>query len=315
MEAGFKGYHPVPNLIYFLSIVIFSLIFKHPLTLAVCFSASLCYYIKLCGRQAVKNFFCFLLPMLIVVLLINGFFAHYGTTPIFTLPSGNRMTFEAVVYGFVLGLSAVTVMMWFFCYNEVVTADKFMFVFGKFLPAVALVFSMALRFVPLYKNRLHVIAEAQRGIGKDYKSGTLLERIKNGGKIVSILITWSLENAVEISDSMRARGYGLKGRKAYGKFKWSGKDFVAVFVIFFIDILLIFACIFKSVNCVYNPYIVINPPANFGKTYFINQLNLTLNPTSFFGIITLIAFTFLCFLPLIIEIKEDIKWNRLKSKI
>ncbi|MCQ2470598.1 MAG: energy-coupling factor transporter transmembrane protein EcfT [Clostridia bacterium] len=315
MEAGFKGYHPVPNLIYFLSIVIFSLLFKHPLTLAVCFAASICYYIKLCGRQAVKNFFCVLLPMLVVVLLINGIFAHYGTTPIFTLPSGNKMTFEAIVYGFVLGLSAVTVMMWFFCYNEVVTADKFMFVFGKFLPAAALVFSMALRFVPLYKNRLYIIAEAQRGIGKDYKSGTLLERIKNGGKIMSILITWSLENAVEISDSMRARGYGLKGRKAYGKFKWSGKDFVAVFVIILIDILLIFGCIFKSVHCVYNPYIVINPKADFGKTYFVNQLNLTLNPTSFFGIITLIAFTVLCFLPLIIELKEDIKWNRLKSKI
>ncbi len=291
------------------------MMFNHPLTLAVCFVAVMCYYIKLCGRQTVKSFFGFLLPIFLLVLAINALFAHYGTTPILTLPSGNRMTFEAIVYGFVLGLSAVTVMMWFFCYNEVVTTDKFMYAFGRFLPSFALVISMALRFVPLYKNRLHIIAEAQRGIGMDYKKGTLIERVKNGGKIVSILITWSLENAVEISDSMRARGYGLSGRKSYKKFKWSMKDFVVTFIIILLDILLILGCVFKSLKCVYNPYIIINPDADFGKTYFINQLNLTLNPMSAFGIITIISFTALCFLPLIIEIREDLKWNRLQSKI
>ena len=315
MEFGFKGYHPVANLIFFGSIVVFGMLFKHPVTLAVCFfAAALCWF-RLCRKTAVKSLLAFLLPMLLVVVIINGLFAHYGTTPLLTLPDGNSLTLESLIYGFVLGLLTVTIIMWFFCYNEIVTADKFMFVFGKLLPAFALVISMVLRFVPMYRNRLKIIAEAQKGIGMDSKSGTLKQKIKNGGKKISILITWSLENAVETSDSMKARGYGLKDRKNYGKFRWSAKDIIAVVIMLLLDVILTAGYASESLYCIYNPYITINPSVDFGNTYFVNELNLTLNPISPLGIITLAAFTALCFLPLIIDLKEDIKWNRLKSKI
>ncbi len=315
MEIGFKGYHPVANLIFFVSVVVFGMLFKHPVTLAVCFFTSVGYYLRLCGKAAVKSVFAFLLPMLIFVVIINGLFAHYGITPLLTLPDGNSLTLESLVYGFVLGLVTVTVIMWFFCYNEIVTADKFMFVFGKILPSAVLVISMALRFIPLYKSRLKIIAEAQKGIGRDYRTGPIKQRIKNGGKIISILITWSLENAVETADSMRARGYGLKGRKNYGKFRWSRKDIAAVAIMLLIDVILTAGCVSNSLYCIYNPYITINPSADFGKTYFVNELNVTLNPTSVLGIITLAAFTALCFLPLITDLTEEIKWNRIKLKM
>lgn len=309
MEIGFKGYHPVANLIFFLSVVVFGMLFKHPVTLAVCFAAAVVYYIRLCGRTAMKSVFAFLLPMLLAVAIINGLFSHYGETPLLPLPDGNSMTLESLVYGFVLGLMTVTVIMWLFCYNEVVTADKFMFVFGRFLPSAALVISMALRFMPMYKNRLKIIAEAQRGIGKDYRTGSLIQKIKNGGKIISILITWSLENAVETADSMKARGYGLKGRKNYGKFRWSRKDIIAVAVMLLLDAVMAVGCAAKSIYCVYSPCITINPSADFGKTFFADELNLTLNPVSALGIITLAAFTALCFLPLIIDLREERKWS------
>lgn len=315
MGIGFKGYHPVANLIFFASIVVFGMLFKHPVTLAVCFIAAVLYWFRLCKKTAVKSFLVFILPMLIIVVIINGLFAHYGITQLLTLPDGNTLTLESLVYGFVLGLVTITVIMWFFCYNEIVTADKFMFVFGKILPSAVLVISMALRFIPLYKSRLKIIAEAQRGIGRDYRTGPIKQRIKNGGKIISILITWSLENAVETADSMRARGYGLKGRKNYGKFRWSTKDIVVAAIIFMIDVILAVGYASKSLYCIYNPYIIINPSADFGKTYFVNELNITLNPTSIPGIITLAAFTLLCFLPLIIDFSEEIKWNRIKSEM
>lgn len=315
MKIGFKGYHPVANLIFFASIVVFGLLFKHPATLAVCFAAALCYYIRLSGKTAFKSLLVFLTPMILVVVIINGLFAHYGITPLMTLPDGNQLTLESIVYGFVLGLAAVTIIIWFFCYSEVVTADKFMSVFGKILPAAALVFSMTLRFIPMYKNRLHIIAEAQAGLGRDYKTGSIKQRIKNGGTIISILITWSLENAIETSDSMRARGYGLGGRKNYGKFRWSTNDIVSVAVMLALDVIMTLGCIKKSLYCIYNPYIIINPSVDFGKTYFINELNMTFNPMSALGIITLMAFILLCFLPLIIDLKEVIKWNRLESRI
>ncbi len=315
MEIGFKGYHPVANLIFFGSIAVFGLLFKHPVTLAVFFVSAVIYYFRLCGKKSAESFLIFLFPMLSFVVIVNGLFAHYGITPLLILPDGNRLTLESLVYGFVLGILTVTVIVWFLCYNEIVTADKFMLVFGKALPSCALVISMALRFVPMYTNRLKIIAEAQKGIGKDYKSGNIIQRIKNGGRIISTLITWSLENAVETSDSMRSRGYGLRGRKSYGKFRWSRKDIAAVVLMLLLDVILATGYASKSLYCVYNPYIIINPSADFGKTYYVNELNLTVNPISALGIITLAAFTVLCFLPIIIDIKEDIKWNRLKSKI
>ncbi len=315
MEIGFKGYHPVVNFIFFVSIVVFGMLFKHPVTLAVCFFASAVYYFRLCGKTAVKLFSAFLLPMLIVVAALNGLFAHYGTTPLLTLPGGKSLMLEALVYGFVLGLMTVTVMMWFFCSNEIITADKFMVVFGKILPASALVISMALRFVPLYRNRLEIIAEAQKGIGMDPKSGTVMQRIKNAGKIISILITWSLENAVETSDSMKARGCGLKGRRNYGKFRWGTKDIAAVGVMILFDLILAVGYATKSLYCIYEPNIIINPSAGLGKGSFIRARNLTLNPMSIYGFITLAVFTALCFLPLFIDLKEDVKWNRSRLKI
>lgn len=315
METGFKGYHPAVNLIFFASVVVFAMLFKHPITLAVCFAAALVYYIRLCRRTAVRSLFCFILPLLAFVLVINGLFAHYGTTPLLTLPDGNKLTLEAVVYGFVLGVSTVSVIMWFFCYNEVVTSDKFMHVFGKILPAAALVVSMSLRFVPFYKNRLNTIAEARQGLGLDDKKGSMSQKIKNGGKIFSILTTWSLENAVETSDSMRARGYGLRNRKNYSRYRWRPGDVLAAVLIIFLDVILAAGYASGAVRCLYNPYIAINPPADFGKTYFINELNLTLNPVSVFGAVTLAAFALLCFLPAAVDLKEEIKWNRLKSKI
>lgn len=315
METGFKGYHPVVNLIFFGSVIVFGMVFKHPLTLAVCFASSVVYYFKLCKKTAVKSLFAFVLPMLLAVIIINGLFSHYGLTQLFALPGGSFVTLESVIYGFVLGLMTVTVIIWFFCYNEIVTTDKLMFVFGRMLPSAALVISMALRFLPMYKNRLKAITAAQRGIGIDYKTGSLLQRIKTSGKIISALLTRSLENAVETSDSMRARGYGVKGTKNYGKFRWSTKDVIAVVTILLLDGILTAGCASNALYCVYTPGIIVNPPANFGKVHIISQLNLTVNPVSVPGFIAFSAFTALSFLPVFIDIKEDIKWNRLKSKI
>ena len=45
-------------------------------------------------------------------------------------------------------------------------------------------------------------------------SGSLLQRLKNAITILSIMVTWALENAIETADSMKSRGYGLPGRTA-----------------------------------------------------------------------------------------------------
>lgn len=314
MNSGFKGYHPLVNVLFFISIIAFGMLLRHPVYLVISFIFSTAYYLKLSGKDGRKTVFRFLLPMLLFVVIINSFFNHYGVTTLFILPSGNNFTFEALVMGIVSGITVVSVIQWFFCCNEVVTEDKFMHIFGRILPKGALVVSMILRFVPLYRRRYKEISQARKCIGLN-GTDSFICKMKNTFKNIGILVSWSFENAIETADSMKARGYGLKGRTYYSRFQWHTGDTLALILLVLFDALIIFGLISNSAYCIYNPYVIINQPSEIGMTYIINELNLTINPFGFLSIISLIAFTLLCFLPLTIDLKEDIKWHRLQSKI
>lgn len=314
MSSGFKGYHPLVNVLFFISIIAFGMLLRHPVYLVISFISSTAYYLKLSGKDGRKTVFRFLLPMLLFVVIINSFFNHYGVTTLFILPSGNNFTFEALVMGIVSGITVVSVIQWFFCCNEVVTEDKFMHIFGRILPKGALVVSMILRFVPLYRRRYKEISQARKCMGLN-GTDSFICKMKNTFKNIGILVSWSFENAIETADSMKARGYGLKGRTYYSRFQWHTGDTLALILLVLFDALIIFGLISNSAYCIYNPYVIINQPSEIGTTYIINELNLTINPFGFLSIISLIAFTLLCFLPLTIDLKEDIKWHRLQSKI
>ena len=314
MSSGFKGYHPLVNVLFFISIIAFGMLLRHPGYLVISFISSTAYYLKLSGKDGRKTVFRFLLPMLLFVVIINSFFNHYGVTTLFILPSGNNFTFEALVMGIVSGITVVSVIQWFFCCNEVVTEDKFMHIFGRILPKGALVVSMILRFVPLYRRRYKEILQARKCMGLN-GTDSFICKMKNTFKNIGILVSWSFENAIETADSMKARGYGLKGRTYYSGFQWQTGDTLALILLVLFDALIIFGLVSNSAYCIYNPYVIINQPSEIGTTYIINELNLTINPFSFLSIVSLIAFTLLCFLPLTIDLKEDIKWHRLQSKI
>lgn len=314
MSSGFKGYHPLVNVLFFISIIAFGMLLRHPVYLVISFISSTAYYLKLSGKDGRKTVFRFLLPMLLFVVIINSFFNHYGVTTLFILPSGNNFTFEALVMGIVSGITVVSVIQWFFCCNEVVTEDKFMHIFGRILPKGALIVSMILRFVPLYRRRYKEISQARKSMGLN-GTDSFICKMKNTFKNIGILVSWSFENAIETADSMKARGYGLKGRTYYSRFQWHTGDTLALILLVLFDALIIFGLISNSAYCIYNPYVIINQPSEIGTTYIINELNLTINPFGFLSIISLIAFTLLCFLPLTIDLKEDIKWHRLQSKI
>ena len=314
MSSGFKGYHPLVNVLFFISIIAFGMLLRHPVYLVISFISSTAYYLKLSWKDGRKTVFLFLLPMLLFVVIINSFFNHYGVTTLFILPSGNNFTFEALVMGIVSGITVVSVIQWFFCCNEVVTEDKFMHIFGRILPKGALVVSMILRFVPLYRRRYKEISQARKCMGLN-GTDSFICKMKNTFKNIGILVSWSFENAIETADSMKARGYGLKGRTYYSRFQWHTGDTLALILLVLFDALIIFGLVSNSAYCIYNPYVIINQPSEIGTTYIINELNLTINPFGFLSIISLIAFTLLCFLPLTIDLKEDIKWHRLQSKI
>lgn len=292
----FKTYHPFVNFIYFLCVIGFSMFFMHPVCLAVSLVCGFTYSVLLKGKKAVKINVLYMLPMLVISALINPAFNHEGVTILEYLPGGNPLTLESIVYGLGAAVMIVSVICWFSCYNSVMTSDKFIYLFGKIIPSLSLILSMTLRFVPKFASQFKVVSNAQRCIGRDVSDGSIIQRARNGISILSIMVTWSLENAIETSDSMKSRGYGLAGRTAFSIFTFDKRDRNMLICIITLGIYVLLGGI-------------------MGGVYFRYFPSLESAKLSLFGVSIFTAYFALCVLPVIIEIWEDRKWRIIKSKI
>lgn len=92
---------------------------------------------------------------------------------------------------------------------------------------IALVMSIALRFVPTLLDQAVRIMNAQRARGADFNSGGLIKRIHAIIPILIPLFISSLTIAIDLATSMEARGYreGAK-RTRYRVLRWSKYDWV-----------------------------------------------------------------------------------------
>ena len=223
----FAKYHPLINFIYFTAVIVFSMIFVHPICLVTSLLCSVMYSIILNGKKALK-FIAMLLPLMLISALINPAFNHEGVTVIAYLPSGNPLTLESILYGIVAASMVATVICWFSCFNKIMTSDKFIYLFGRIIPSLSLILSMTFRFVPKFKEQVQEVSNAQKSMGRDTSEGSVFARVKNSIRILSAVITWSLENAIDTSDSMKSRGYGLTGRTAYSNYVFDKRDVTAL---------------------------------------------------------------------------------------
>ena len=290
----FSSYHPIISFLYFALVLVFSMCFMHPACLCISLGAALCYSINLKGRKALGFSLKFLLPMLILAALVNPAFNHEGATILTYLPSGNPLTLESITYGVAAAMMLASVVTWFTCYNEVMTSDKFVYLFGRVIPALSLVLSMTLRFVPKFKAQMKIVSEAQRCVGRDVSDGSLFQRLRNGVTILSIMVTWSLENAIETADSMKSRGYGLSGRTAFSIYRFDDRDKAALWWLLCCGI-----------------YILAGWAA--GGVYFRYYPTMKGVPVSPFPISFLLAYLALCLTPVFLNVREDRTWKRLQS--
>jgi energy-coupling factor transport system permease protein len=294
----FASYHPIVNFLFFLLVLGITMFSQHPMVLIISFLAASSYAVLLKGLKKVAKFnFLFTLPAMIIVAFVNPAFNHYGVTPLFYLKTG-AVTLEAVVYGVVLACNLFIIILWFTCYNEIMTSDKFIYLFGRIIPAMSLVLSMALRFVPKFIEQVKEIRNGQKCVGRDIKNGGFIKKIKYGIKIISILVTWSLENAIETSDSMKARGYGLKGRTAFSLYKLDKRDKIMLTIIGMLFLIFCQGVKAGYTNAIYDPMIKIG-----GMTLSVGV------------IFTWLAFATLCFIPCILQGYEAILWKKLHAKI
>ncbi len=292
----FSSYHPLINFLYFALVLVFGMCFMHPVSLLISLSCAAAYNIVLSGRRAVKLQLVYLLPMMLMAAVVNPAFNHQGATILTYLPSGNPLTLESMVYGAAAAVMLAAVITWFACYTAVMTSDKFVYLFGRVIPALSLVLSMTLRFVPKFQAQLHVVSEAQRCVGRDVSDGSMLRRLKNAVTILSILITWALENAIETADSMKSRGYGLPGRTAFSIYRFDSRDKAALAWLGFCGFYIV--CGWAAGGLYWRYYPTVKGAAVMPLTVSFQLVYLAL-----------------CLTPVILHGMENRKWKRLKSEI
>lgn len=223
-KDAFGNCHPVVNFAYFGLVIGFSMFLMHPVCLLVSLVGAVCYYVKLKGGKALRFMARYALPLMLITALVNPAFNHRGMIILCYLPTGNPLTLESIVYGLAAAVMLVSILIWFACYTEIMTSDKFVYLFGRIIPSLSLVLSMTLRFVPRFKEQLEQIKEAQRGIGKYDDNGSPFRKLKSALACFSVMVTWALESSIETADSMKSRGYGLRGRTAFSIYTFTERD-------------------------------------------------------------------------------------------
>ena len=291
---AFGNYHPFVLLIYFLSVLLVAMFISNPVLQTEALAGGILFCTVIHRKRENIGNLGFYIPLFLMIAITNPLFSHNGVTPLFFI-NGNPVTLEAFVYGISIAVMLIGVILWCKCYSGIMTSDKFLYLFGKAIPKLSLVLSMALRFIPMFKRQMHRVSRAQKAMGL-YSSKSFTDKIRSHMRVFMAMIAWSLENSIETSASMKARGYGLKGRTNFSLFHFYSGDAILL------------------ATCVLMLGITVSGVAMNETVFYyyprISGLNL-----SAYAIVVYTAFGILSFIPFVTEVKEALVWKYYISKI
>lgn len=106
---------------------------------------------------------------------------------------------------------------------------------------LALMMSIALRFIPTLMDETDKIMKAQMARGSDVTSGPIKERIKAVVPLLIPLFVSAFKRAEDLATAMEVRGYrGGEGRTRYRQLKWGIRDTIALLVLVLLGVALVY---------------------------------------------------------------------------
>ena len=290
----FDRLHPISAFIYFSAAVMITMLTRHPVIVSLSFSFSLLFYYLIAGNGLFFKSLLFSIPAILIITLSNPVFSHKGATPIFFV-NNTPVTAESLIYGFFSSIMILAIFYWIKSCSEIIRSDKTVYLFGRVSPVLSLTLSMSIEGVAKVGRYYRQIEEAQKGLGLYPESG-IWNKLRLRMRIFSTLITVCLEKAAEGASSMLSRGYGLPGRSTAQKYRADIFDICFggfSLLLFLTSALLIFT---GGADSSFYPHFTIS---------------LTEDKSVYLYLCVFSLFS----LSVISEIKENIKWHYLKSKI
>ena len=291
MNDAFSKCHPAVNFLFFVGAIGMSVVIQHPAFLLAGAVTGAVYYLLLNGIKGVKTMLG-MLPVFVILTVVNPLFNTMGATVLFHL-LGRPYTMEALLYGGALASMFVIMMLWFGCYNRVLTGDKFTSLFGSLIPSISLLLVMVLRMVPGFIRKTKQITGARKSIGKCAgEAATTKEKLRSGMTVLGAMTGWALEGSIVTGDSMRARGYGTAKRSSFMIYRMTATDWALLAVMAALLALTVTAAASGQLEAVFVP-------------------DLSLAPVSW-GLVTYTAYLLI---PTTLHIKEVLAWHISRSKI
>ncbi|MEA4815828.1 MAG: energy-coupling factor transporter transmembrane component T [Lachnospiraceae bacterium] len=290
---GFRYCHPVLNMAYFIAVIGLAMFFMQPVCLFISLFFAVFYFAYINGASSFLRQMRYIFPLMLFTAVLNPFFSHEGETVLFHIKE-IPFTFESIFFGITAALMLASVIFWFSSYSHIMSSDKLMYVFGGIAPSFSLLVSITLRFVPLFKYRFKSVSNARSLTG--YAPVSIRGKLKEGSRVMYSMLEWSLESAVVSGESMKSRGYGLKGRTSCQRHVFCKRDFyVFGFMIICVSFIL---------------WGIISGLVSFSFYPAISGDVISLKAVLFY-----VVYAALCALPLAIDFAEDIKWKYMVSKI
>ena len=291
--SAFAVMHPWTNFIYIALVLVITMFTMNPIVLAVSYAGSLALGIYMQGSYFIKKNVMISIPVVIFSVIIQPIFNHSGVTPVFYI-NDNMVCIENIIYGAVISLLLIAVIQWCSVAASYLSSEKMMYLFGSFIPSAGMIFSMILRMIPLMRKRYRQIHEAQMGLRGTGTKENVFEKIRHFTNEFSTLITWSLESSMETSMSMESRGYGLKGRTSFNRFRFSLKDAFVIIIMAVCFVMAIIPIAHRKLAVYYLPMI------------HFTKINAE-------GILAVTAFVILTVIPMVIEIIGNVQYKKRSS--
>ncbi len=285
---SFKDIHPLTALLFLVTVIYCSMVFMHPVLVCINILCSTLTCIFLC-RKEFFALFRYLIYMSVLIIIFNPIVNTTGKTLLFTFLS-RKITLEAVIYGLILRGIMVSGINWFTVLGKIITTDKFDYLFSRRFPSLCTIFTMTIGMIPLFQNKLYEITWVRKSLKGDEN------KLKGAIDDLNAAVNFAFEKAVNLSKTMKNRGFGSSKPTRYRRYMFSASD-AAVYAILAVSIYCIHSAIYdRSIN-----------------VRIIPRLQIT--PFTSGDILYLLIYILFLLTPLFLHFIEEIRWNYLRSKI
>lgn len=222
--------HPFTIVAFVTVILMMSLIFSNPLYLAVLFVAVGTVIIAAGNLKEWLLYLKFTVLMIVLLMLVNVVFVHEGQTTLLVVPhipvlGTVSITLEALAYAAGMGIRLLVIISVFCLYTYAVNPDKVLKLFSQWGNRSVIMITLSTRLFPLLVKDYLRIIEVQRCRGVKFAHAGLWQKAKIILPVISVLLLSSLERAMQLAESMYARGYGSGSRTYYTRDLWRPRDY------------------------------------------------------------------------------------------